>query len=203
MLEFQRRRETAALRLERGRARLWDIVTKSALAELPHRAEVDCCEAYSPLGRSVVTACHDGTARLWDANTGKPIGEPLAHRGHIDCIAFNPDGTILATGSPDGSVRLWGDDTGLPIGPSLEHRGRVHGLAFSSDRRRLATACARRLARCWGICRPVTGDAERIDCWVRVVTQLEFDDGDAIRPIDQMTLWELRRRLHELGGSAC
>jgi eukaryotic-like serine/threonine-protein kinase len=183
-----------------GRARLWDIATKSTLTELPHRAEVDCA-GYSPLGRSVVTACHDGTARLWDADTGKPIGEPLAHRGHIDCIAFNPEGTIVATGSHDGAVRLWGADTGLPIGPSLDHRGPVRGLAFSSDRRRLATACSDGMARCWRVPAPVAGDAERIDCWVRVVTKLEFDDGDAIRPIDQMTLWELRRRLHELGGA--
>jgi WD40 repeat protein/tRNA A-37 threonylcarbamoyl transferase component Bud32 len=183
-----------------GRVRLWDIFTKSTLAELPHRAEVDCA-CYSPLGRSVVTACPDGTARLWDADTGKPIGEPLAHQGQIECIAFNPDGTTVATGSHDGAVRLWGADTGLPIGPHLNHRGAVHGLAFSPDRRRLATACSDGIARCWRVPAPVAGDVERIDCWVRVVTQLEFDDGDAVRPIDQMTLWELRRRLHELGGA--
>ena len=183
-----------------GRVRLWDIAKKTILAELPHRGEVDCA-GYSPPGRSVVTACHDGTARLWDADTGKPIGEPLAHRGHIDCMAFNPDGTIVATGSHDGAVRLWGADTGLPIAPPLDHRGPVHGLAFSPDRRRMATACSDGMARCWRVPTPIAGDVERIDCWIRVVTQLEFDDGDAIRPIDQMTLWELRRRLHELGGA--
>jgi WD40 repeat protein/serine/threonine protein kinase len=186
--------------LSGGRATIWDIAQKSTIAELSHRAEVDCA-LFSPLGRSVVTACHDGTARLWDADTGKPIGEPLTHRGRIVCVAFNPDGTIVASASHDGSVRLWGADTGLPIGPPLDHRGAVNGLAFSSDRRRLATACSDGMARCWRVPAPIAGDAERIDCWVRVVTQLEFDDGDAIRPIDQMTLWELRRRLHELGGA--
>jgi eukaryotic-like serine/threonine-protein kinase len=183
-----------------GRLRLWDIAKKATLAELPHRAEFDCA-GYSPLGRSVATACHDGTARLWDADTGKPIGEPLAHRGRVDCFAFNTDGTIVATGSHDGAVRLWGADTGLPIGPPLDHRGPVHGLAFSPDRRRMATACSDGMARCWRVPAPVAGDVERIDCWIRVITQLEFDDGDAIRPIDQMTLWELRRHLHELGGA--
>jgi hypothetical protein len=57
------------------------------------------------------------------------------------------------------------------------------------------------MARCWRVPVPIAGDVERIESWVRVVTQLDFDPGDAIGPIDQMTLWELRRRLHELGGA--
>ena len=132
--------------------------------------------------------------------TGKPIGEPLAHRARVDCLAFNHDGSIVATGSRDGSVRLWDAGTGLPIGPPLEHRGAVHALAFSPDGRRLATACSDGMARCWRVPAPIAGDAERIACWVRVATELEFDEGDAIRRIDQLVLWELRRRLQELGG---
>jgi eukaryotic-like serine/threonine-protein kinase len=37
-------------------------------------------------------------------------------------------------------------------------------------------------------------------CWVRVTTNLDFDAGDAIRKLDPLMGWELRRRLHELGG---
>ena len=78
---------------------------------------------------------------------------------------------------------------------------RVHALAFSPDGRRLATACADGTARCWRIPAPVAGDVERITCWVRVATELEFDEGDAIRRLDQLAVWELRRRLQDLGGS--
>jgi hypothetical protein len=46
----------------------------------------------------------------------------------------------------------------------------------------------------------VAGDCERITCWVRVSTGREFDEGDAVRPIDQAAVWELRRRLQDLGG---
>ena len=77
----------------------------------------------------------------------------------------------------------------------------MHALAFSPDGRRLATACSDGMARCWRVPAPVTGDVERIACWVRVATELEFDEGDAIGHLDQLTVWELRRRLHELGGS--
>jgi WD40 repeat protein len=182
-----------------GRARLWEMECAMTLAEFPCRAEGGCA-VYSPRGRSVAIACQDGTARLWDALTFRPIGEPLAHPGPVDCLAFNRDGTMIATGGRDGTARLWDADTGLPIGPPLEHRGAVHALAFSTDNRRLATASADGKARCFRVAAPAAGDVERIACWVRVATELDFDEGDAICPLDQLAVWELRRRLQELGG---
>ncbi len=182
-----------------GRARLWDLSGSSLLVEFPHRAEVGRV-AVSPDGGSAATACHDGTARLWDLATGKPIGEPMTHRARVDCVAFSHDGSMVATGSQDGSGRLWDAGTALPIGPSLEHRGAVHAMAFSPDGRRLATACSDGHARCWRVPTPLPGPAERIACWIRVATELEFDEGDAIRRMDQLAVWELRRHLQELGG---
>jgi WD40 repeat protein/tRNA A-37 threonylcarbamoyl transferase component Bud32 len=183
-----------------GQARLWDTASWTLLWELPHRAEVHCVD-FSPGGRSVATACNDGTARLWDAETFKPIGEPVSHGAPVDYLAFNPAGTILATGSREGTVRLWDADTGLPIGPPLLHRGMLHAVAFGPDSRRLATACSDGMVRCWHVPAPFPGDLERINCWVRVATELDFDEGDAIRHLDQLAVWELRRQLHELGGS--
>ncbi len=182
-----------------GRARLWDAELLTIQADLVHQAAVRCVE-FSPDGCSLTAACVDGTARIWNAGTNRPIGEPLSHRGRVDCLAFSPDGTIVATGSQDGTARLWDAGTGLSIGPPMDHRGAVHALAFSPDSRRLATACSDGKARCWRVPAPVGGDVERVACWVRVLTELEFDEGDATRRIDQLALWELRRRLMELGG---
>jgi WD40 repeat protein/serine/threonine protein kinase len=183
-----------------GQAQLWDLEMRAPIFELAHRAPVGVI-AFRPDGCALAAASHDGTARLWDAKTGRPIGEPLSHRARIECLAFNHEGTILATGGQDETVRLWDAGFGLPIGPALPHRGSVTGVAFSPDGRRLATASVDFQARLWRVPAPVAGDAERIACWVRVAIALEFDDGDAIRPIDQLVLWELRRRLQELGGA--
>jgi eukaryotic-like serine/threonine-protein kinase len=184
-----------------GRARLWDVDDGALLAELTHKdgAEVGCV-ALAPDGRSIASAGHDGTARLWDVATGRPIGEPMTHRGAVDGLVFHPEGTIIATAGRDGTARLWDTGTGLAIGPPLEHHGAVVDVAFSPDGRRLATASTDALARCWRVPAPVVGDCERISCWVRVTTEREFDEGDAIRPIDQLVLWELRRQLQDLGG---
>jgi eukaryotic-like serine/threonine-protein kinase len=183
-----------------GRARFWDSDRGTTLAEIPVRAEAGCV-VYSPEGRSIATTSQDGTARLWDTKTFRPIGEALSHRGSVDCLAFNRAGTMIATGSQDGTVRLWDADTALPIGPALEHRGAVHGMAFDADNRRLATASSDGVARCWRVPVPIGGDVEQVGCWVRVETELEFDEGDAIHRLDQLTVWDLRRRLQQTRGA--
>ena len=108
---------------------------------------------------------------------------------------------MVATGSPDGMVRLWCAGTGLPIGPPLVQGGAVRTLAFSPDGRRLAAGGTDSAVHCWKLPSPVEGHAERVSCWVRVTTELEFDEGDAIRRLDQLAVWDLRRRMHELGGA--
>jgi WD40 repeat protein/tRNA A-37 threonylcarbamoyl transferase component Bud32 len=184
-----------------GKARLWDLERGLSVLEFAHQGDVVCIR-FQPRGGAVATAGSDGTARIWDAATGTPVGEPLTHRARIDCLEFSSDGMLIASGSRDGTVRLWDAATALPIGPPLEHRGMVHALVFSADGQRLATGCSDGMARCWTVPTPLAGNTERIACWVRVTTGLEFDAGDAIRRMDDLTAWELRRRLHELGGPA-
>jgi WD40 repeat protein/serine/threonine protein kinase len=186
-----------------GHARLWDLPRRLLAVTLPHEGEVRCV-AFRPadgsVGDALATAGDDGTARLWDCATGRPIGGPLAHRARVDCLAFRPDGTMIATGSSDGTVRLWCAATSLPIGPPLAHGGTVRTLVFSPDGRRLASGGSDATVRCWTVPNAVEGDPERITCWVRITTDLEFDAGDAIRRLDGATGWDLRRRLGELGG---
>jgi hypothetical protein len=77
----------------------------------------------------------------------------------------------------------------------------VRGLVFSPEGRRLAAAGSDATVRCWQAPNALEGGVERVSCWVRVTTDLEFDAGDAIRRMDGPTSWDLRRRLTDLGGS--
>ncbi|AGA27392.1 WD40 repeat domain-containing serine/threonine protein kinase [Singulisphaera acidiphila] len=182
-----------------GIVRLWDLSRRVTVVTLPHQGAVHAA-GFRPDGDAFATACEDGTARLWETRTGRPIGEPLAHRARVTCLAFRPDGTMLATGSSDGTIRLWCAVSGLPIGPPLDQKGAVRILVFSQDGRRLAAGGFDVTVRCWNAPNPIEGLPERVSCWVRVTTELEFDSGDAIRRMDGPTSWECRRRLTDLGG---
>ncbi len=182
-----------------GKARLWDLASRTVTRELALPAAVRMA-TWGSSGRIIATVSVDGTARLWRSHDGQPIGETLTHDAAIECLCFSRDGTLLATGSRDRSAQLWDTATGLAIGPPMAHRGPVHALAFSPDDRRLATGSADGSCRFWRAAPQLPGDAERIACWVRVTTELDFDAGDAIIKLDGLLGWELRRRLHELGG---
>jgi WD40 repeat protein/serine/threonine protein kinase len=182
-----------------GHARLWDLTRRATVVTVAPEGAIRGL-AFRPGGGAFAMAGGDGAARLRESTTGRPIGERLDHPSPVDCLAFRPDGTMIATGSQDGTVRLWCASTGLPIGPPLAHGGTVRMLIFSPDGRRLASAGSDPTVRCWTPPDPVEADVERISCWVRVTTELEFDAGDAIRRMDGATSWDLRRRLSELGG---
>jgi eukaryotic-like serine/threonine-protein kinase len=183
-----------------GEARVWDVARRHAIVMLSGPGAIRCL-AFRPDGDAFVLARDDGTTRLWESATGRPIGDHIDHRPRVDCLMFRPGGTMLATGGTDGMVRLWCAVRGLPIGPPLAHGGEIRTLAFSPDGGRLATGGQDGTVRCWKVPSPIEGTAERVSCWVRVTTELEFDAGNAIRRMDGTTSWDLRRRLTDLGGA--
>jgi eukaryotic-like serine/threonine-protein kinase len=183
-----------------GTARIWDVTSGAVVATLAKQSGIRCL-AFQPGGAVFAASGDEGAALLGESTSGRPIGEHLEHGSRIDCLAFRPDGTLVATGGQDGKVRLWCSATGLPIGPPLSQGGAVRRVVFSRDGGRLASSGPDATVRCWTVLNPVEADAERVSYWVRIMTNLEFDEGEAIRRMDGPTGWDLRRRLNELGGS--
>ena len=98
-----------------------------------HSASVNSA-AFSPDGRSIVTASSDEMARVWrEGADGRWTGIPL--QGHSDPViaaAFSPDGRSIVTASWDDTARVWregaeGRWTGTPLDGRLGrgHLGRV------------------------------------------------------------------------------
>src|SRR5204863_8945204 len=84
------------------------------LAVFGHSSVVNAAN-WSPDGKRVVTASHDGTARIWDAATGAELVVLSGHRGAVDTAAFSPDGRRVVTASVDNTARIWDAVTGKQL----------------------------------------------------------------------------------------
>ena len=102
--------------------------------------------AFSPNGRTLAAASHDGTLRLWNvtdpdnpATAGKAV---RTHARGLTSLAFSPDGNTLAAGAGNGTVLLW--NVANPAHPVLLGRPLtgpkrlVSSVAFSPDGKTLA-----------------------------------------------------------------
>ena len=105
--------------------------------------------AFSPDGRTLLSASADNTAICWDLTKGQPLLVCKGHSGPVYGAAFSPDGKTIATGSGDKTVRLW-DAKGK--GKTLEgHEDGVYCVAFSPDGKTLASAGADNTIRLWDV----------------------------------------------------
>jgi len=84
--------------------------------------------AFSPDGKTIVSASADLTARIWDAETGKELKKLEGHldlqvlknvpswlknqKSAVNSVAFSPDGKKIATGGTDGILIIWDAESG-------------------------------------------------------------------------------------------
>jgi WD40 repeat protein len=139
--------------------------------------------AFSPDGKTVITASYDGTARLWDATSGQPRSAPMRHSSFVIAVAFSRDGRLAVTGSDDGTARIWDAVHGRPIGPALYHPGKVKRVAFSPDGTTILTGCDDATARLWTLARP-TREIDSLSPWLETLTGLELNDQRGIIVLD-------------------
>jgi WD40 repeat protein len=107
--------------------------------------------AFSPDGRTVLTADQDQVARLFEAATGRLLGCLFRHPPGVAALAFTPDGQVVLAGGTDGIVRRWHVADGTPAEPLLTHPGPITDLAVRSDGRAVLTGGKDHTARLWDL----------------------------------------------------
>jgi WD40 repeat protein len=105
------------------------------------------CVAFSPDGRSILTAGADDLVRTWDSATGSPSDAPVRDSAPIKDIVFLPDGNGFVTVSD--RVRLWGRSSSLFYN-EMRHGNRLDCLDVSGDGK-LVVLTGDGSARLWDI----------------------------------------------------
>ncbi|MFF2183745.1 WD40 repeat domain-containing protein [Streptomyces sp. NPDC058155] len=128
--------------------RLWDPATGRLLRSLRGHTDIAWGAAFSPDGRWLATAGHDGTVRMWDPETGRAHAYYVDHDGPVWGVAFSPDGRLLASAGHDGTVTVRDPETQKPFA-NIRHTSSVYRAVFSPDGRLLAAACDEGIVRLW------------------------------------------------------
>ncbi|HTU89263.1 MAG TPA: protein kinase [Gemmataceae bacterium] len=179
----------------------WEAATGKMLGEwkVPGRVR----DIHFVAGKAIVlTGEGRHLARAWELESGRPISGPLADiAGSISRLVFSPNGRCILTGTQDRyNARLWDTATGKPIGPAVNHGNAVYYVTFTPDGKRMISVSVNGEYRSQDVPSPLSGDAERIRCWVEVLTGMELDAEGAIHDLDADALQKRRERLQELGG---
>jgi WD40 repeat protein len=96
--------------------------------------------AFTPDGKTLISAGGDGSIRLRDATTGTEARRLGGHKGGVYSLALARDGRTLASGGADRAVRLWDVKAGKEVRQVGGFRTDVVAVALSADGRQLAAA---------------------------------------------------------------
>jgi RNA polymerase sigma factor (sigma-70 family) len=110
---------------------LWDPATGQLLHTLNGHDDLVWSVAFSPDGKTLVSAGDDKTIRFWNTATGKQVRR-IEHTSRISKLALSSDGKLLATidhtRKEEGNMRWWRSD----------YRVRVWDVSTGKELRRLA-----------------------------------------------------------------
>ena len=144
----------------RHRLHGWDG-HNSGFADRPDRARLGATDGpswrapsvrgmvYSPDGRYLAVARHDGKIRVWDPTSGQLLHTLEGHKGPAWQVAFSPDSRTMASGGSDRTVRLWDVTSGQALQVFSAHPAAVKGVAFRPDGRSVVAACDDGTVKVW------------------------------------------------------
>ena len=145
--------------LERGTARVWDVITGAPAGE-PLRDGKGTIRFALLRGDRVLTVGFD-EARLWDATSGFRVGT-LQHDHEISAAAFDRYGRHVVTGNAAGEARIWDAKTAEPVRDFrkapivLTQPAAITAVSFSSDGR-ILTGTADGTTQVWDAIRGAPG----------------------------------------------
>jgi WD40 repeat protein/transcriptional regulator with XRE-family HTH domain len=107
--------------------------------------------AFSPDGKTLLSASKDHTMILWDIASGTPMRTLTGHDDWVWGVAWSPDGRTIVSGSSDNTLRLWDVASGAELQRLSGHGNRVHAVAWSPDGRQIVSGSWDETLRLWDV----------------------------------------------------
>ena len=101
--------------LDDGTVKIWRMSDGQEFQTLAGHQDFVRALAFSPDGKTALTAGEDDMIRQWDLAAGKEPRRLLARAGGVTSAAFSRDGTLKLAGTRDGAVKIWNAGTGREI----------------------------------------------------------------------------------------
>ncbi|KAM3741412.1 hypothetical protein ACB098_08G175000 [Castanea mollissima] len=129
-----------------GPAKVWDLISKIAVASLPkENDEVFCFSRFSDgdMNQALYIAAvtgKGGSIVTWDTKTWKRMGSKTVVRDTISAFTVSPDGQLLACGTTQGDIFILNSSSKqVQAIVRKAHLGYVTALSFAHDSRALAS----------------------------------------------------------------
>src|SRR5262249_42316453 len=111
--------------------KVWDVATGRELRGLQCHAAPISSVAFSPDGRTIVSAAWDRAAerpaceiKVWDVASSRSVRSWNTTTSRVVIqMAFSPDGAVLASANGDGTVSLWQVADGREQRTLARHQG--------------------------------------------------------------------------------
>ena len=118
----------------------WDAKTHKQIRTLVLDKSGFATFAFSPDGKTLVSADRDKNIHLWDVQTGQQKSTLIGHRLEVKAFAFSPNGTVLASGDWADTIELWDLKTEKRKKTIEGFHINLNTLTFSPDGKTLASA---------------------------------------------------------------
>lgn len=115
-----------------------------------HSDPVRAC-AYSPDGRSIVSASFDNTLKVWDATSGRALLTLYEHTTEVTDCMYSPDGRSIVSSSWDKTLKVWDATSGRALLTLIGHSEGVLACAYSPDGRLIVSGSGDKTLKVWDV----------------------------------------------------